>query len=1344
MDISFNPNYISVENVSAQAKPHTSYRYCHAKKPNEQLDLQIMRIYADVVTYGGISMYNQGNKILYHRGKCQMARPCNITKSNLRIYNEQEISQLKFTDDQSTIRKRIMSKNNITITTKHVGTNIELYKVSNSSQHNRSNDVHIHTRPKVKHTNQVGPNANIYNISQSENVTHYPTNTQHKRSKDAHIHIRRKVRYIDLIRPNANRYYILQPDNNTHDHITLDDTKATDTADEMHNRSVSDMTEHNSRLSNTPPKHESTTGRNNSHTADQSQLDITLENKFDILRHADLTAHEDNISGDGNHTTLDDNNDQSTPRVITMGGIDNTIAVATYENKIKDHEPRQTRKTRWDTPTPRSFTPIENSNIIYWNIPYKRKRQSTEKLKKKPTKKAHMKVALWNAQSLRNKIEITKQYLLDEDLDMLLVTESRIKESGDDEIIGKLQPPGYKLQHYPRSNKDGGGVGIIYKENLNIKLPKHPPVKSMEMMEVLLTTKNKKQRFILIYRAEPSPGNKYKKSDFYEDLTKIMTYYDTFNDETIYCGDFNHHMNKPHKSDVKKLNEVITTFDKHQHVTEPTHEKGNTLDLIITNPHTSLISHKVDIQASDHNIILMELKLEKPPRPKKIITFRKIKDIDTVAFVNDVSQRIKDIDLDQNLQSLVDIYNDTLTNVLDKHAPLQTKEITMRENTPWTNEEIKPLKTKRRRLEKRSRQTGLMVHKQALRNFNREYSNYLDNRRAESYAKLIEDNSEDPKTLFKVINKAIHRKQDNPMPQGKTNQELADEFADFFTDKIANIRTKIEQDPLSNTPQVEQKRYKTELRNFNLLTEENVRKLLMKSSNKHCELDPIPTTLLKLCIEDLLPLITKIINLSLTLGDMPHILKDAIIKPLLKKLGLELINKNYRPVSNLAFISKLIERAVSDQLIEHLKINNLHDKLQSAYRQHHSTETALLKAKNDIMMIMDKQQVTLLLLLDLSAAFDTIDHEILLNRMEKRCGITGTALKWFRSYLTGRNSHIRVGQNNSTSRPLEYGVPQGSVLGPILFCIYTAPLGEIIEKSGLHRQCYADDTGLYTTINPVNTSDAQYTVRQVGECALNVKTFLLQNKLMVNDDKTIFMLLGSSYWLKKLDMSSFQMGEVEIKAADDTRNLGIIFDKEMNFEKHISTTCGKGYYHVKNLYQLNKFLKFEHRKVAAHSFVTSILDYGNSLLCRIPWKQIYKLQMVQNAAAKTVMKKRKFDHISKDRKELLHWLPIEARIKFKINLLTWKCLNYNQPTYLRELLRLKRVSTRSQYRGLLEIPKTKRPTWGDRAFQKAAPELWNELPNHVRNQDKLAQFKKSLKTHLFDVYGKDIHLKHAK
>ncbi len=865
----------------------------------------------------------------------------------------------------------------------------------------------------------------------------------------------------------------------------------------------------------------------------------------------------------------------------------------------------------------------------------------------------------------------------------------------------------------------------------------------MEMMEILLKTKQKKMRFVLVYRAEPK-GKNYTMSEFYQEMTKLMTYYDTFKDETIYCGDFNHHMNKPYKPDVIKFNEVITTFNKIQHVIEPTHEHGNTLDLIITNPQTSLISHKVDIQASDHNIILMDMSLNKPSKKKRTITFRKIKSIDTAAFMKDVNENLKGVNMDDDLDTLIESYNHVLLGVLDRHAPVETKEITEREDTPWTSEEIRPLKTKRRRLERLSRRTGLLVHKQEVRRFNREFNDFLENKRAESYAKLIDDNSNDPKILFKVINKALHKNQDNPMPPGKDNQKLADEFADFFTDKISNIRTKIQQDPLSDTQHIEKRRYKKQLTEFRELTEDDVKVLLKKSSNKHCELDPIPTNLLKLCIDDLLPLITKIINLSLKLGNMPNNLKEAIIKPLLKKLGLELINKNYRPVSNLPFISKLIERAAAEQLIEHLKLNELYDKLQSAYRQFHSTETALLKAKDDIMMIMDNQQVALLLLLDLSAAFDTIDHNTLLNRMEKRCGITGTALKWFKSYLSERSSHIRIGQHKSTSRPLEYGVPQGSVLGPILFCIYTSPLGEIIEESGLQRQTYADDTGLYTMISPINEEEARVTLGKVKDGIQRVKTFLLQNKLMVNDDKTILMLLGSTYWLNKLDLKAIHIGDIEIEAVDDTKNLGVIFDKEMNFEKHVSNTCSRGYYHVKNLYRLNKFLKFEHRKVAAHAFVASILDYGNSLLCRLPWLQIQKLQMVQNAAAKTVMKKRKFDHISKDRKEELHWLPIEARIKFKINLMTWKCLKYNQPVYLRELLQTRRSSARSPYYGLLEVPKTKRPTWGDRAFRKAAPELWNELPNHVRNHDKVESFKKALKTHLFDIYGEEVHLTYAK
>ena len=150
---------------------------------------------------------------------------------------------------------------------------------------------------------------------------------------------------------------------------------------------------------------------------------------------------------------------------------------------------------------------------------------------------------------------------------------------------------------------------------------------------------------------------------------------------------------------------------------------------------------------------------------------------------------------------------------------------------------------------------------------------------------------------------------------------------------------------------------------------------MFKSPNKFCDLDPVPTTLLRECINEILPLLTKIVNLSIQLGDMPKALKKAIITPLLKKIGLELINRNYRPVSNLAFLSKLIERVIAAQLVEHFVNNNLMDIFQSAYREAHSTETALLKVQNDILMAIDKGNVVLLVLLDLSAAFDTIDHE---------------------------------------------------------------------------------------------------------------------------------------------------------------------------------------------------------------------------------------------------------------------------------------------------------------------------------------------------------------------------------
>ena len=201
-------------------------------------------------------------------------------------------------------------------------------------------------------------------------------------------------------------------------------------------------------------------------------------------------------------------------------------------------------------------------------------------------------------------------------------------------------------------------------------------------------------------------------------------------------------------------------------------------------------------------------------------------------------------------------------------------------------------------------------------------------------------------------------------------------------------------------------------------------------------LDPMPTPLVVGCIDILLPVINKIINLSLQTGAFAEQWKCALVYPLLKKLGLDLIFKNLRPVSNLQFTSKLCtEKAVFHQMYKHKVINDFFPELQSAYCGNHGTETALLKVMNDILLKMNSQHVTVLILLDLRVAFDTVDHNILLDRLQSNLGLRGTVLDWFCSYLSDRTQQISIEGSVSRKFPLGCGVPQGSCLGPLLFVI---------------------------------------------------------------------------------------------------------------------------------------------------------------------------------------------------------------------------------------------------------------------------------------------------------------------
>jgi hypothetical protein len=305
------------------------------------------------------------------------------------------------------------------------------------------------------------------------------------------------------------------------------------------------------------------------------------------------------------------------------------------------------------------------------------------------------------------------------------------------------------------------------------------------------------------------------------------------------------------------------------------------------------------------------------------------------------------------------------------------------------------------------------------------------------------------------------------------------------------------------------------LTDFTPASVDEVRKIILKAPCKACELDPIPTTLLKTSLDSVTTTITTIINTSQSTYVVPTSFKRAIVRPLLKKPALEKdILKNYRPVSNLPFISKVLEKVVESCLENHLASNYLHDRVQSAYRAGHSTETALLRVHHGITCAVDKNRCAVLVMLDLSAAFVVIGHTILRKRLEYSFEISGGALQWLFSYLQDRTQRVAIGFVLSDEFHPQCGVPQGSVLGPNLYCIFSKPIAEICRRHNMSYHYYADDTQLYLVFEPLeNWIDIS---KRLEDSLTDIISWMCSNMLKLNEDKTEVMLFAPKHRVKDL------------------------------------------------------------------------------------------------------------------------------------------------------------------------------------------------------------------------------------
>ena len=336
--------------------------------------------------------------------------------------------------------------------------------------------------------------------------------------------------------------------------------------------------------------------------------------------------------------------------------------------------------------------------------------------------------------------------------------------------------------------------------------------------------------------------------------------------------------------------------------------------------------------------------------------------------------------------------------------------------------------------------------------------------------------------------------------------------------------------------------------NFELATIEELQDIVTKFGIKCSAVDPIPAKLLSSIVDICLPVWLEIVNLSLSTGNM-DCLKSAVITPILKQMDdmvdIE-IYKNYRPVSNLTFVSKLIERCVADRLNKHMVDNNLECDEQYGYKKGHSTELLLMNIVDKVLRGFDDNYASVLLLLDLSAAFDTVDHDLLLLILSRDIGIRGVAYKWFESFIKGRMVQVKINSSFSDPEPLDYGVAQGSVLGPPLFGIYIRSFYPHVHVSTpFDMEGYADDNQLLKKF--IVSFQMEILGFSINECLKSVSEWMNKFCLKLNKDKTKILVFAHPLIMKYIKIHGIFVDGECVRFVDCAKNLGIWLDECLNF-----------------------------------------------------------------------------------------------------------------------------------------------------------------------------------------------------
>ncbi len=605
--------------------------------------------------------------------------------------------------------------------------------------------------------------------------------------------------------------------------------------------------------------------------------------------------------------------------------------------------------------------------------------------------------------------------------------------------------------------------------------------------------------------------------------------------------------------------------------------------------------------------------------------------------------------------------------------------------------------------------------------FRNMYNRLKKNAKKAYYANKVNEFRQDSKKLWKILKEITGKLHDKSafthafMVDGQMTEDpqiISDDFCKFYSQVGKKYASKI--DP----PQKRFSEYMAPPCNSSIFFTPTtpkeiikiVSKLKSKSSAGH---DGISNILLKSIVREISEPLANVFNKSLESGIFPNEMKFAEVIPVYKAKEKHLLT-NYRPVSLLPVISKILKKIVHNRLYSFLIKNELLYKSQFGFKHNHSTADAILEFVGKIVKGFEKGDYTLALFLDLSKAFDTLQHSTLLRKMEN-FGVRGMALKWFKSYLSERKMYVKYGNKISETRPLEYGVPQGSVLGPLCFILLTNDLAQSIQKSS--SILFADDTTIYAS-----GKNVRHLVESIKHDLNILVDWFRANKLSLNLNKTNFVLFRPK--AKKCDTGiSLSFGDVEIKQEKVTKFLGVYLDECLNWDTHIKHVCSKM---SKNLYLLNSvkhYLPTWSLKNLYFAYINSHMVYGLSIWGPMAAKtSLKRIRTLQNKALRAVVNA-KYNASIKPILKRLKILSIDDQLELELSKISFKYSHQTLPDPVSNLFRpnAHTHTYRTRARNHPRIENHKTSTF-NKSFLCRSPSIWAGLPYNVKNKTKKSTF----------------------